>query len=270
MYASHIVGGHLPGEFGFTLYAMVRLASVEQTTYWRKEFVTVTRVRRSHLRERVVFTVAFARTHPHDVPATTTTCVRWSLGTPIVHAVPECCATKTGARPKRRGRARQSDGGDRGNIKRRQRRRRWRQWGSWSSPANHPLTGGCAAKSGSYATGDAVGEAGPRTAEAAITQHSCDGGMKRRRVGARWSSDVQTGAVYLTNNSWKNTLWFRTIIWMPFFLSRRSTAVRRDRGRGSDVTAQRVSTLHRSPIRQCDSLCERAAAVASAFHSHGV
>lgn len=181
MYASHIAGRHLPGEFGFTLYAMVRQASAEQAAYWRKESAAVPRVRRSHLRERAISTVAFARTHPHGVPATTTTCVRWSLGTPIVHAVPECCATKTGARPRRRGRARQTDGGDRGNIRRRrrQRRRRWRRWGSRSSPANHPLAGGCATKGGSYATGDAVGEAGPQTAEATITQHSRDGGMKR-------------------------------------------------------------------------------------------
>lgn len=54
-------------------------------SYLRLASAVVPRVRRSHLRDRAVSTVAFARAQPHDDVPTTTTRVR-SLGTPIVHA----------------------------------------------------------------------------------------------------------------------------------------------------------------------------------------
>lgn len=68
-------------------------ASVNWTACLRLASAAVPRVRRSHLRERAVSTVAFARAQPHDGVPTTTTRVR-SLGTPIVHAGVFRCVTE--------------------------------------------------------------------------------------------------------------------------------------------------------------------------------
>lgn len=69
-------------------------ASVNWTACLRLASTAVPRVRRSHLRERAVSTVAFARAQPHDgVPTTTAARVR-SLGTPIVHAGVFRCVTE--------------------------------------------------------------------------------------------------------------------------------------------------------------------------------
>lgn len=83
--------------------AMLRLAaadaaaSVNWTACLRLASAAVPRVRRSHLRERAVSTVAFARAQPQDGVPTTTTRVR-SLGTPIVHAGVFRCVTVTVAK----------------------------------------------------------------------------------------------------------------------------------------------------------------------------
>lgn len=69
-------------------------ASVNWTACLRLASAAVPRVRRSHLRERAVSTVAFARAQPQDGVPTTTTRVR-SLGTPIVHAGVFRCVTVT-------------------------------------------------------------------------------------------------------------------------------------------------------------------------------
>jgi len=80
--------------------AMLRLAaadaaaSVNWTACLRLASAAVPRIRRSHLRERAVSTVAFARAQPQDGVPTTTTRVR-SLGTPIVHAGVFRCVTVT-------------------------------------------------------------------------------------------------------------------------------------------------------------------------------
>jgi len=89
---------YLPGESVLD-DAMLRLAaadaaaSVNWTACLRLASAAVPRVRRSHLRERAVSTVAFARAQPHDGVPTTTTRVR-SLGTPIVHAGVFRCVTE--------------------------------------------------------------------------------------------------------------------------------------------------------------------------------
>lgn len=101
----------LPGASGLINDdAMLRPASAEWAAYWRATSAAVPWVRWSHLRERAVSTVAFARAHPHGVP-TTTTRVR-SLGTPIVHAGP--VSLHDGNRRRgRRGRARARETGRR-------------------------------------------------------------------------------------------------------------------------------------------------------------
>jgi len=90
---------HLPGDSVLD-DAMFRLvdadaaANVNWTACLRLASAAVPRVRRSHLRERAVSTVAFARAQPQDGVPTTTTRVR-SLGTPIVHAGVLRCVTVT-------------------------------------------------------------------------------------------------------------------------------------------------------------------------------
>jgi len=69
----------------FRLLDAAAAANVNWTACFRLASAAVPRVRRSHLRERAVSTVAFARAQPQDGVLTTTTRVR-SLGTPIVHA----------------------------------------------------------------------------------------------------------------------------------------------------------------------------------------
>lgn len=89
----HIANGtniNLPGTS--VLDAMLRLAAaaaaanVNWIAYLRVASPAVSRIRRSHRRDRAVSAVALACAHPHDGVPTTTTRVR-SLGTPIVHAV---------------------------------------------------------------------------------------------------------------------------------------------------------------------------------------
>lgn len=62
-------------------------AMASWTVYLRAAVVcaAMPRIRRSHFRQRAASTVALERVQLHDGVPTTTTRVRWSLGTPIVH-----------------------------------------------------------------------------------------------------------------------------------------------------------------------------------------
>lgn len=82
---------HSPGVS--VLDVMFRLAEAAASAKWtacllreQTSAAPVPRIRRSHLRERAVSTVAFARVQPHDDGVPTTTTRARSLGTPIVHA----------------------------------------------------------------------------------------------------------------------------------------------------------------------------------------